>query len=580
MGGDTHNLMEDKPLNFNQPFLSVRRHTPTATSVRTKKRQIYNSIPQLPSHRSELKSGPIRNPGAVPFLWEQSPGQPKGELHPQNPNSDKPPVAPKLPPGRHVVHSPRTNGNDSSLDQSVGRRKEEKECSESGDEAYVDALDTLSRAESSFLNCSMSGLSDLDNVKPSGNLSTDRQAREFMMDRFLPAAKAMASETTPQYVHKKQSFLQKQPEKKVNQHKPSLRYGPSFADRYSYSQDNKEDEESDDEYDQRQNVPAMCGFLPRFCLKSSLCLLSPVPAMSVRTRVLSSSAKKLEGRSSPAGSYNEFENKSRSDRAELKSIDKIQAAELDQEYTKSRNESGHVASLSTSTNASLPFLEDKEVLSVAEEKMDFKTFQELLDGRGSPEQSGSGDPVIEKTLYVDTVQKVESPLWSVSPKKPDANSVPSSRDEDHEIITKRIDQTHTVDSSLEDLKKLIAVDVDKKLPPNNQDFNVIEQESTESFEKQLSKEVTVDKCYQNHSGLLAPPPLPKSPSDSWLWRSVSTKSPSLRSYLDATTPNREKQLKTAPTSDHKKWETIVKASNVKHHHLHYSEEMLTTIPET
>lgn len=294
------NLMEDKPLNFNQPFLSVRRHTPAATSVRTGKKRINNSqssIPQLPPHRSELKSGPIRNPGAIPFLWEQSPGQPKEKLNPLHHSSDKPPAAPKLPPGR----PPKA---DQAVDENAETSKEEKECSESGDEAYVDALDTLSRAESSFLNCSMSGLSDL-HVKPSGNLAMDR---EFMMDRFLPAAKAMASETTPQYAPKKQPFLQKQTKKTVNQHKPSLRYGPSFADRYSYSQDNKGDEESDDEYDQHQNVPAICGLLPRFCLKSSLCLLSPVPAMSVRTRVLSSSAKKVERRSSSAASCNEIEN--------------------------------------------------------------------------------------------------------------------------------------------------------------------------------------------------------------------------------------------------------------------------------
>lgn len=241
-----------------------------------------------------------------------------------------------------------------------------------------------------------------------------------------------------------------------------------------------------------------------------------------------------------------------------------------------RNDSGHAASLSTSTSAFSPFLEDKEDLCVAEEKTSFKTFQELLDNRGSPVESGSGDPIIEKTLYVDTVQKVKSPdLWSFSPKKQDANGVPSSRDEDHEITTKRIDQKSTVDSSLEDLKKLIAVDVDKKLLPNDQDFNVIEQGSMEGFEKHLTKAVTVEKCYQNHSGLLAPPPLPKSPSDSWLWRTLpSTKSSSLRSYLDSTTTNHEKQLKKGPTSDHKKWETIVKATNVKHHHLHYSEVCL------
>lgn len=256
-----------------------------------------------------------------------------------------------------------------------------------------------------------------------------------------------------------------------------------------------------------------------------------------------------------------MDSQSRSDRADLKSHDKIHAAELDRDHTKLRNNSGYAASVSTSTYASSPFLEDKAVISVAEEKTSFKMFKELLDGRGSPEEAGSGNPIVEKTLYVDTEQKMKSPdLWSSSPKK---------RDEDHELIIKRNDQTHTEDSSVEDLKKLIAVDTDKKLLPNNHDFRVIEQGSKESFEKHLSKAVTVEKSlYQNHLGLIAPPPLPKSPSDSWLWRtlpSVPTKSSPLRSY-------HEKQLKTEP--DHKKWETIVKATNVKHHHLHYSEVSL------
>lgn len=642
------NLMEDKQLNFDQPLLSVRRHSPTVTSQKRDNRRIdsysHQVRPHLPTYRSELKSGPIRNPGAVPFLWEQSPGQPKEEMKPQTRNSHKPPIAPRLPPGRakqqdttgsknQAVNVPCTSeskkqdlnvscdsrtgpSNDENVKniESSKDTAEEKEGSDSGDSdgAYVDALDTLSRTESSFLNCSMSGLSGLEDldVKPSGSFSRDPQAHEFMMDRFLPAAKAMASEI-PHAPKKQPVQLQiQQPNKTADQHKPSLRYGPSFAKRYAYYHDNEE-EESDDEYDQQANLPSVCGLLPRFCLQSSLCLLSPVPAMSVRTRVPTSSPNKVRPRSSSSGSYSELENESKSDRTETKSIDKIRTAELDEDKAKLYRD------------ATLPFLEQKEVISVPEENRHvgiagfglqhskgLKTFQEFLEDRGSPEESNSGDSVVEKTLYVDTVQKVESPnLRPFSPNTQDTEGVSKYLEEEEDAVKTRTQQMHAID---EDLKKLHTVDGDEHLLPNahkidksaenwgmeklqafeeNQDFNLdstykdslvaTAQEAMESSEKQLSRAVTSDNSKQNNFGLPAPPPLPKSPSDSWLWRTLptmTTKHSSLRPYLGAAT-NPENNCSKAPTSD-MKWETIVKTTKVQRRHMHYSEESLTTIPET
>ncbi|KAH6775405.1 hypothetical protein C2S52_012966 [Perilla frutescens var. hirtella] len=659
------NLMEDKQLNFDQPLLSVRRHGPSVTSQKRDNRRIDSYSHQvrhrLPTHVSELKSGPIRDPGAVPFLWEQSPGQPKEEAKPQIRNFDKPPIAPKLPPGRYrkakqqdyrnvsqdttgmnqAVNVPCISENKKqevnvscnsrtgpSNDESVRNIEsskdiaEEKESSDSedSDEAYVDALDTLSRAESSFLNCSMSGLSGLEDldVKPSRSFSKDPQAREFMMDRFIPAAKAMASETP--YAPKKQPVqLQiEQPKKTSNECKPSLRYGPSFAKR-------------DDEYDQQANLSSVCGLLPRFCLKSSVCLINPVPAMSVRTRVPTSSANKVRPRSSSSGSYSEMENESRSDKTETKSIDQMQTDELDEDKAKLSSKNGHTTS--TNRDATLPFLEHKEVLLVPEENMPvrievsglqnrgLKTFQEFLDDRGRPNESNSGELVVEKTLYVDTVQKVKSPnLRPFSPNTQETEGVPTMLEEEDALRSRRTERMHATDSPHEDLKKFHTADRDEKLLPNAHRFgdcNIIPsiakstenrgmekpqafgeyqdsnrdstnkdnlvanvQEAMESLEKQLPRAVTSDNSQQNHFGLPAPPPLPKSPSDSWLWRtlpSMTTKNPSLRPYLGAAT-NPESHCFKAPASD-MKWETIVKTTKVQRRHMHYSEESLTTIPE-
>ncbi|KAK6141222.1 hypothetical protein DH2020_025019 [Rehmannia glutinosa] len=573
--------MDDKKLNFNQPLLSVRRYPPTATSRRSDQAKTDNShpvIPRLPPHRSELKSGPLRNPGAVPFLWEHTPGQPKQDTKPQTYNIDKPPIAPKLPPGRspkanrehsQTVHSISTSDNkrqtvDVPRDENIKnieRSKEtteEKESSDSGDsdEAYVDALETLSRTESFFVNCSMSGLSGTDDldVNPSRSFSKDLQAQEFMMDRFLPAAKAMASEN------------------------------PHFAKRYSHYE---EEEESDDEYDEREHLRGVCGLLPRFCLKSSLGLLNPVPGISVRTRVPMSSANKVQPRSSSAGSYSEAEYESRSDRTEIKSVDKIQTAVLDDD--KWRNECSHLESHSTLTNGK-----------------DIKTFEELLADRGSPKESNSGGLVIEKTLYVDTVEKVEYPpnLGSFSRNThDDTEAVPSSREEEeHDIITKKMDEMDS--SSLEDFEKSKTTNEEEKLLPSAHifgDFSILlssidkstnkcgvelpkafaeniqvtEKEATESLENELSRAIIPANCHHDYSRHPVPPPLPKSPSDSWLWRtlpSVSTKNSSLRSYLGAAT-NPQNQFSKAPTSD-TKWETIVKTTKVQRRHLHYSEVTL------
>ncbi|KAL6561633.1 hypothetical protein OROMI_017234 [Orobanche minor] len=510
----------DNKLNFDQPILSVRRYVPRLSWRRCEERKTDDYqpvIPQLHPHRSELKSGPVRNPGAVPFVWEQSPGQPKQDMKPPTENTNAtPPIASKIfPPGRFPkgnqqgclpLYSSSTSGNNKRLDVDVPREShrgtahdenvkniennketEEEEEESSDDEAYVDALDALSRTESFFMNCSMSalsGLEDLHTNNPSRSLSTDVQAREFMMDRFLPAAKAMAS-GTPHYATKKQSGVVEeqlqQLKKTVNQYKPSLRYGPSFAERYSHHQEN-EDEESDDDYDQRQNIPSVCGLLlPRFCLRNSLCLLNTVPAMSLRTRAPVSSANRVQTRPSLAG---EIQSESRSGKGELKLVDQIQTTERGDGRTKSEsNECGQLESHSTPTHADalLPSVEDKEVLAITEVKMHagaegfgtdekgFKTFEELFADQGCSKESNSGSNVIEKTLHVDTIRKVESPnLRHFSHSKHDG--VPSSREEDHEIITKKIDQMDSTDSSLEDNNKLKTINKEEKLPPNAHKF--------------------------------------------------------------------------------------------------------------
>lgn len=638
-------VMEDKTLNFNQPLLSVRRRTPTSSSEPLDERRTNVSrpvVPRLPPHRSELTSGPIRIPGAVPFMWEQTPGQPKKEPKPIAQNYDGPPIAPKLPPGRYPKHNqkdcdkrvnqainvppsiavdtkqisyvPCTGDNkQETLDESVKNVEnskettEDKESSDSGDsDAFVDALDTLSRTESSFLNCSVSGTHGLDDLDldSSGILVTDPQAQKLMLDRFLPAAKAMASDTI-HHTPKRQPVIQEPPKKLnkgVNQFKPTLRYGPSFAKRYSEYCDVEEKEDSEDDDDHQENMPGVCGLLPRFCLKGSIGRLNPVPGMSVRTRV-PISPYRARSRSSSAGSYSETVNESRSNRREVKSIRRVRTAELVEGKAQSRNGYRQFETHATSTyhNATWSLLETKQLAAEPEEKMNddnndsgvygngYKTFREVLADRDTPKDLSFGILVVEKTLYVDKVQKLESPKL-MSPSRDAHNTeefLPTSK-ENHESTTITMAHIPTTDLNADDFKKFESADEcddSNMLPsfgkPNGAHGTEVPNAptTTETTVPVNERVDTSDKQLPSYDEILAPPPLPKSPSDSWLLRTlpcVSKNSP-LHSHFGAA-KDPQNYGSNAPANN-VKWETIVKTAKFQHRHMHHSVGLLTTIPE-
>lgn len=78
--------MVEKKLNFNQPILSVRRCSSKMASHIDDQREGPPVIHWFPPHRPEPNSGPVRNRGSVPFVWEQSPGRPKEEVLAQSHN--------------------------------------------------------------------------------------------------------------------------------------------------------------------------------------------------------------------------------------------------------------------------------------------------------------------------------------------------------------------------------------------------------------------------------------------------------------------------------------------------------------
>lgn len=355
--------MEKKQLNFNAPLLSVRKSGPIlGPSEKVNKKSEPIRQHSLPIKNSEWEQGEVTKPAAVPFLWEQIPGRPKGEGEGQTENSKRSSSAPRLPPGRvtdvrrnsgerptdqnmykfqwrnsgerandpNMYKSQRHNSGERPIDQNTHKPQSQvyplndhaalleslresiyangESDSESIGEAYSDALDALSQAESLSFNCSVSGLSgsELPNVKPSGTFLVDQQTRDFMMSRFLPAAKAVVIEI-PQYIPRKQSKSAEQTKlplvadltkqvKKVtadernpllNQYRSNIILS-NTRDIEDDAKSEADDGDDDDEHDNRGNNSGIrrgkllgkaWGFFPRLCVKKSLCLLNPVPAM-------------------------------------------------------------------------------------------------------------------------------------------------------------------------------------------------------------------------------------------------------------------------------------------------------------
>ncbi|XP_071691289.1 uncharacterized protein [Rutidosis leptorrhynchoides] len=451
--------MEGKKINFNRPLLSVRRNygsrvanSQNNSSSRTKNE---TSVPVLlpsPSNKSDMYSGPLRDPGTVPFVWEQSPGRPKDER-----KSQKHHIVPKLPPGR--ILKPQNEDSDKITRDSkpiTGPRKDSFERSKD----YTNDI---------------SHLSDVCVVNRENE-------------------------------------------------KPRITYGPNFL---QFDDDDEEDTGSD--YDEHENMPfKVCGLLPHFCLKGSIGLLNPVPGLSVRSRLPVSSANTRAG----GFSINPPIQPARLTAYEHRSLVKNQKEHSDlknesteatnHQITQNKDGSGlydrlqcHEISNSNFTESTPPVLEIKEVIL---QKKGLISFKELL-AYDKAQEANSQNLAREKTLYVDTIHKVES--------------VKADLKENDEGIF--------------GISHMPAEPLKSDLVANNlkQDKEMITQTDVCKVPKVDQK---VKASRQRGLDLPAPPPLPKSPSDSWLWRtlpSVSSKTGSLQSkskYVSKTTAKLDKNV--------------------------------------
>ncbi|AES89792.1 uncharacterized protein [Medicago truncatula] len=462
-------LMEEKQLDFDQPLLSVRRASSTESSENNNKRKTEKPVSKrtrLPAYKSELKSGPVSNPGTVPFVWENSPGRPKDEGKLQTRDIEEPLVAPKLPPGRVLkvkqrdfdkipkgtsVSQSRTGSTVSnsmsvasleSKEENHDSRnevvpKKESSGSDHEDETYVDALDTLSRTESFFMNCSVSGLSGYGDreVQPPESFSADQQARDFMIDRFLPAAKAMASETPHiQYASRKPAVRQEQPRqvRKVEsgaKPRPVDQKWQKVMPHYVQVTDREESEDESDDNDTYESyAPKVCGLFPRFCL------LNPLQGLKMEDKIVNSSIHGVQGKSIA------------SHRRTVKE---------------------HPRTANYGKKSQSGFTKEKDILCIQEKpKRDIDPHRRGCDKLPASVRtrfdSTCESPVVEKTLYVDSVQKASSEMKCPTDR----------REDDFEALRKdgSINTNLSIESSMEDSKHMVVVGGKPGLQPKGSVF--------------------------------------------------------------------------------------------------------------
>lgn len=701
--------MEGKQLNFSAPLLSVRRISSTlASSNGHKGRIVENPRPNrqisLPSYIPYSNTDQVTEPVAVPFRWEQIPGRAKdgGEPEPYL-HDEVSSNTPRIPPGRvldvirKLPHIESENQNifrpqndASSLDETLtnleGIHDEGNSDKESYSDSYSDAVDTMSPTSSLSLSGSVSGLSGSDgpDEKPSGTFSIDGQTRDLLMDRFLPAAKAMVLET-PHYTSRKQSVVPEQP-RQVSRMiskdtKPSNnKYSTDILPLYlQYEEEEGISEDEHDDYNASGNIPG-CGLIPRFCLKNSLCLLDPIPGMKVRTQVPKSSARAIKKLVKKAyirdhdrvvtkvttgllcislylylrfyhaifflfptdtdecfpGGGGVYKQNALNAFLPNQSDYEVQSPKLHEVWNMMMNEESNrtYSSESQATDGSSPYRHSssgggispyrneashspfhegmgflglpKEVDNLKADRLTFyqagKNISEILCHEENKLGPGSVSPIVEKTLYIDSVDVTDTqhPIDSYTKELMDNAGL------DFRTLVERrgMEEASSAESSFQDIKclsiskegailKLRAPGSVDSLPSSSDIPHIISQEDTldsfrldQGLEQELrsleyskgpidgnlsinSEQIleTDDQVDSNIKFLQSPvpPPLPKEPSESWLWRTVSLQKPCHRSKF---LPRKQVPK---PSSTDTKWETIVKTSKMNYDHVRYSE---------
>ncbi|KAJ4912613.1 hypothetical protein Rs2_07234 [Raphanus sativus] len=270
--------MEGRKLNLYAPLPSIRRisskkehssepENKTAITRPEPSKEQETSVFVLPDQSFDHLTEPV----SVPFVWEQIPGKPKDDM--------------------------------ATLIQESGLLEETDEEDEEEDDE-----DTVSSTGSFSVNCSTSGVSEIEMNGERSEDASSRESLDLMMSRFLPAAKAMAfthqkhqspsyssynSSEQKQTVQNREALVTRQRRQLAAEHE-HFAIVQSLYDDLNIEED---DDESDDDDDDHRILPEVtikkaCGFLPRLCAsRNSFKFSNPVPLDSGLNRSLKHSGE-------------------------------------------------------------------------------------------------------------------------------------------------------------------------------------------------------------------------------------------------------------------------------------------------
>ena len=169
----------NKRINLAAPLLSIRRHGGGGAETAA------TGLP--PAYKADATSEPPgHHTSAVPFGWEHRPG------HPKSVRTRRPPPPPAPPPPLTIVNDVDEPSRVTRSPAAVGVASDSVRARR-GEERRSDAL---SRDDVSCVtvNCSATGISDAAGTGAgSGSGPCARRSGSVMMDRFLPAAHAVAA---------------------------------------------------------------------------------------------------------------------------------------------------------------------------------------------------------------------------------------------------------------------------------------------------------------------------------------------------------------------------------------------------
>ncbi|XP_020584723.1 uncharacterized protein LOC110027575 [Phalaenopsis equestris] len=622
--------MEDKRLDLDIPLLSVRRHSvPTPVKPSTKSQEPAAKPPTLsrrsavPFYKSDLKSGPVRNPGVVPFVWEKKPGQPKTGVSPRV----RPPPVPLLPPG----WIPNDAGPDGSFSNPnsiyEGKPMEDAAVMASGEllkvteveDSFSEAVETLSRSESFLMNCSISGLSGIpDAFVPSGSFSTDPDVRNLMMDRFLPAAQAMVagSPQCPPWKPAKVVERVENGEHRLRRVPLPYQHRPYFVARYPRDELGSSDGDDDGDYDEGSGnfASKACGLLPRLCLKNSFCLLNPVTGMKVggrQRRLPPSTSQKIGSILHDDGPLSQAENELWEavykhklrlgipfhEEGESKSTTtkSNQHGQLSDSQTLDRSSSCCHSGGSREAFVEILKRDAKNDKSDGSESFDNdgERVYAMSTSHGSRQDSGILSPAMGNSVIVDSL------LVEI----PHSKHTSTDSEKGFRSLNETSESAYAVSEVIADNQRMEENPWSERhngfvLQPQSSgihDSDLILHSARNQSVGSLPLEVEEQSKTNSNFHFLLPPPLPKTPSESWLLRtlpSVSAKSSSGQSifgihtlqrkqgfYASSTPPRQESDAKTLESQHQQVPCDVVPTEQNKESSIKHSELQNEQIPD-